>query len=57
MYQAYARRCNFLIPMIVFICNCMRFWAHFIQVYWVNVYESSIVHADEHLHDSTAALE
>lgn len=57
MYQAYARTCNLLIPMIVFICNCMRFWAHFIQVFLVNVYASGIVHADEHLHDSTAALE
>ena len=57
MYQAYARTCNLLIPMIVFICNCMRFWAHSIQVFLVNIYASGIIHADEHLHDSTAALE
>ena len=57
MYQAYARKCNFLIPMIVFICNCMQFWTRSIQVFLVNIYASSIVHADEHLHDSTAALE
>ena len=56
MCQAYARTCNFLIPMIVFICNCKQFWARFIQVL-VNIYASGIVHADEHLYDSTAALE
>ena len=55
MCQAYARTCNFLIPMIVFICNCKQFWARFIQVFCF--YASGIVHADELLYDSTAALE
>lgn len=57
MYQAYARTCNFFDSHDCFYLQLHAILGTFYSSLLVNVYASVIVHADEHLHDSTAALE